>query len=518
MASLASDLLVPGVELIETHLSWIFRFPDVVYKVKKPVVFGSLDLGSPQKRKEACEAEVRLNRRLAPEVYRGVVPITRSYSGEHAIAGKGEQVDWAVAMARLPDEDRADVRVAEGRLDVADVEAIARRIASFHASCPCGPEIGEFGQADVVRANVLENLAQTRATIDSYIDREAASEMERSQLHFLDHNAELFDKRVRGGFVREGHGDLRLDHIYVSDEGVITIVDCAEYDLKYRCADVCADIGFLSMALAATRRVDLAEVLLTAYVDETQDHDLYSLVDFYESYRAWVRARVSSFLVHDPDASTPIRERAAEQARSYYLLALAAQRRSAVPPNLVAVGGLIATGKTTVAHALRRQLGAPVVSTDAIRATLLGLPATEPDLEGPGAYPLDLTDRVNQEVYRRAAAVLRSGRPVILDAPFQSVAVRAAVRAVAAAEDVPFLFVECRCAPETSRRRLRARARLRGVEDGNIEIFNTFAANFEAVEELPDQQSVVLDTDQPLSAFLGALISWLPAWPKALTG
>ena len=396
MGFLASDLLVPGVELIETHNSWIFRHRDVVYKVKKPVVFGPLDLSTSLRRKAACEAEVRLNRRLAPEVYRGVVPITREQDGHHVIAGSGPPVDWAVAMTRLPDTDRLDVRVAEGRLDVSDVEAIARRIADFHASCPCGPEIGEYGQVDVVRASVLENLAQTRATIGSYLDSDAAKEMERAQLHFLDHNAALFDKRVRGGFVREGHGDLRLEHVYVSDEGAITIVDCAEYALRYRCADVCADIALLSMALAATRRVDLAEVLLTAYVQETQDYDLYSLVDFYESYRAWVRARVCSFLVNDPDASPSIKERAAERARRYYLLALAAQRRPAVPPILVAVGGQLATGKSTVADALRRQLGAPVVSTDRTRTDMLGLAASPSEFEDPAysAHSPELTDAV----------------------------------------------------------------------------------------------------------------------------
>lgn len=520
MGSIPDDLLGPDVELIETHISWVFRHPDVVYKVKKPVDYGFLDFSSRRRRLRACHAEVRLNRRLAPNTYRGVVPITRGEDGVHRIGGDGPVVDHAVAMERLPDADRLDIRLEEGRLDADQVEDVARFLAAFHADCATSPEISDLGRMPTVRANVVENLRQTRASIARFVPPAAAAELQRAQLRFLDDKADRIAARADDGFVREGHGDLRLEHVYLADDGGITVIDCIEFNRRFRCGDVCADVAFLSMDLGAQHRVDLAEVFLAAYAEAAQDLDLYALVDFYEGYRAWVRAKVATFLADDAGAPLAVREASAAKARHFYLLALSTQRRPAIPPVLVAVGGVLATGKSTIAAGLRQRLGSPVIGTDRTRKHLLGVAATERVFDGEwqGAYTVDMTDRTYQEVFRRAGAVLRSGRPVVVDASFRSAAVRAGVRGVAAAEDVPFLFVECRCDPETSRDRLREREKGPSVSDGRLEIFDNFVASFETVSELPAAQHLVVDTDAPLDRALDTIVGRLPAWPAALTG
>ncbi len=341
--SLVSDLLAPGIELIETHISWVFLAEREVWKVKKPVSLGFLDFSEPPQRRAACEAEVRLNRRLAAEVYRGVVPITRGRSGRHRFGGDGEPVDWAVHMHRLDETARADRRLADGRLGALEVERIAARLARFHAAARADAETAGYGSVEAIAGNVRENFAQTRDSAAAFLTPAQAAETEAWQLRFLEHNQHLFAERAAAGRVRDGHGDLRLEHVYMSagggsggdgdgeDDGGVVIVDCIEFNRRFRFADVAADVAFLAMDLSWQGRADLAERFLAAYAHRSGDYGLYPLIDFYESYRAWVRGKVAVLLAADPHAAAAVRDRAAAQARRYFLLALASERRALLP-------------------------------------------------------------------------------------------------------------------------------------------------------------------------------------------
>jgi len=517
--SLVHDLKNSGLELIETHISWVFRGPTEVWKVKKPVSFGFLDFRTLEDRKAACEAEVRLNRRLAPEVYLGVVPITLE-GGRHRIGGGGPPVDWAVRMSRLPDQHRADQRLDRGELDAEQVEALAERIATFHQAASADPAIARFGTVEAILVNVQENFEQTRASLEEHLSPAEARTIETAQLHFLQEHRALFDARHRAGRIRDGHGDLRLEQIYIDEAGRPTILDCIEFNERFRFADVCADIAFLSMDLAARRRVDLAEVLLAAYARTANDYELYLLVDFYESYRAFVRGKVATMLAADRGADPEPRARAAREARHYYLLALAAKRPSLIAPVVVAVGGIIASGKSTAARHLARHLGGPVVDSDRTRKHLAAVGATEPLAEAPweGPYAEMMSRRVYDEVFRRAGAVLRSGRPVVLDASFRARAHRWAVRALAHTAGVPFYFIECRAPLEECRARLERRAQHPNVSDGRPEILDAFVARFEPIDELSAEEHITLDTTRPFEANVSVLRSRIPGWPTGLEG
>lgn len=508
-----------AVELAETHISWVFLLADDVFKVKKPVELGFLDFRTIEQRKSACEAEVRLNARLAPRVYRGVVPVRRDEGGRACIDGTGPIVDWAVHMARLPDGQRADQLLARGALSCVAIDELAKRLAAFHDTSGAGAELAHFGRASTIRQNIEENFAQTRETVGRYLRPEEASEIVRWQTSFVRTQEAVFEERIRTGRVRDGHGDLRLEHVYF-ESAAPTIIDCIEFNERFRFADVCADVAFLSMDLASHGRVDLAERLLARYAREANDFDLYALVDFYESYRAYVRGKIAAMLAADENVDEATRRRAESEARRSFVLALSADRRSLLAPTVVAVGGIIASGKSTVAEAIGAEMSAPVIDADRTRKAMVGVAATRPLHEGAwrGAYDPAFTGDVYKEVLRRAGVVLASGRPVVIDASFRSTTMRTLARDLAAAHGAPFRFVECRAAPALCRARLADRARRGSVSDGRLEIFDAFAASYQPVNEIPDSEHTSLDTSRALDESVATLRAWLDTWPLGFVG
>lgn len=501
MSTLKQDLLAQGMELRETHISEVFLSDDRVLKVKKPVSLGFLDFSSLDARKRYCEAEVELNRRLAEQVYLGVRAIARDANGKHVVlppsAAEGA-VEFAVEMARLRDEDAADARLAAGTLGEQDLARIAERLAKFHAAARCDAETARFGEREMIEQNVVENFEQTRASAPQFLSPEGIAAIERWQLQFLKREHARFDTRVREGRIRDGHGDLRLEHCYLAADGSVQIIDCIEFNDRFRYGDVCADVAFLAMDLSWHERPDLSESFLASYARAADDYDLYSVVDFYESYRAYVRGKVSSMLADDANADDQTRERARATARKYYQLAEACSRESLDKPRLYAVGGIIASGKSAVARQLAQLIHAPVVEADRTRKTLAGLDPETPwrDAAFSGHYTAEQTHAVYREMLRRAEVILRSGRSVILDASYRERSQREAAAALAAALGYDFTFVECVAPPEVCKQRLEQRARGASVSDGRAEIFDAFVRSFEAVAELDSSQHVRVDTSE----------------------
>jgi uncharacterized protein len=525
-AGLAVDLLRPEaypaphpdhVELRETHISLVFLTEGEVFKVKKPVRFAFLDFGTIEARRRACEAEVVLNERLAAGTYLGLVPVRLDAEGRHHFGPTGEVVDWAVHMLRLPDELRADERLAAGSLRPAHIDRVATMLADFHARARCDAATSACGTLEAISRNVEENFAEVDAAKEGLLSVSQAREIERWQLDFLRDRAATFDRRRAAGRVREGHGDLRLEHLYLGDEGELTIIDCIEFSERFRVADVCADIAFFSMDLAAHGRVDLAERFLARYARAADDYGLYALVDFYESYRAYVRGKVSTLTARQ--ATGAVRERALADARRHFALALTAGRRSLLEPLVVAVGGVIASGKSTVAEALSDRLSAPVIDADRTRKHMIGLAPTSHDTSGAfeGPYDPAFTDRVYAEMMHRASIVLESGRPVVLDASFRSEELRRAARELAREHGVPFLFVECRAHIDVCRERLVRREREASVSDGRLAIFDAFRARVVPAVELAASERVVVETDRPLEETMAVLDQHLRTWPAGLT-
>ncbi len=522
---LESDLLRPEaypaprpqvIELRETHISRVFMTASDVFKVKKPVSFGFLDFATIEARRKACEAEVTLNTRLAAGTYLGLVPVRIDGAGHHHFGPAGEVVDWAVHMVRLPDALRADVQLASGTLTGEHIDHAAGFLADFHARARSDERTARYGRIEAIARNVTENFVEVDAAREGLLTSSQAREVEAFQLDFLRTRARVFDRRLEEGRIREGHGDLRLEHLYIGEEGGITVIDCIEFSERFRCGDVCADIAFLSMDLAAHGHVELAERFIAQYARAADDFELYALIDFYEAYRAYVRGKVSTLTARQ--AQGKLREHALADARRHFALALSAGRRSLLAPVVVAVGGVIASGKSTVAEALGDRLSAPVIDADRTRKRLMGLVPTEKAhsaaFEGP--YDLATTDRVYAELMHRASIVLESGRPVVLDASFRTEEMRRAARDLAAEHGVPFMFVECQARPEVCRERLVRRERETSISDGRLAIFDAFCARVEPVRELADAERLVVDTERPLTETMATLDARLRTWPKGL--
>lgn len=504
----------------ETHISWVLLGDGEAYKIKKPVLLPFLDFSTFEARERACRNEVRVNRRLAPRTYLGVVPVRRRPDGRCTLGPRGVVVDWAVRMVRLDERLRANTLLESGRLDRERVDRLAIGIAAFHADARTDARIARFGSPDAVERNVVDNFEALRTSIARYVRDDAAREIERWQIAFVRGHRALFERRMFGGAVRDGHGDLRLEHVFFREDGDFDVIDAVEFDDRYRFGDVAADVAFLGMDLANMGRVDLAERFLATYARAANDFDLYRVVDFYESYRACVRAKIAALNAANPDAPRDRREAARAEARRYLLLAQSAPRRALVSPGMIVVGGLIASGKSTLAEMLAAELGAPTVDADRTRKHMLGLSSTDhaPDGAWQGAYDPSFSKKVYAEVLRRADAVLASGRPVVVDASFRTKAARSAAKELAATHGVPFRFFECVAPLDLCRLRIAARDPARTVSDARPEIADDFAAAFEPVTELCETEHIRIDTAQAEHDAIARAREHVDTWPRGLVG
>ena len=505
-AGLLEDLVRPeaypaprptSIQLVTTHTSWVFITDRDVWKVKRPVDYGFLDYTTVDRRRHFCHEEVRVNRRLTSDVYLDVVPV-RFAEGRHAFTGSGSVVDHAVRMRRLPETASAERLVREGRLTHEHLAALAARLGTFYAASPPVPS---WGSVDDVRTNVTENFDQVRAYIGRFVERDTFEAVERWQLERLARDASTFATRQRQGHVRDGHGDLRLEHVYFEGAEPV-VIDAIEFNERFRIGDVAADVAFLAMELDARSRPDLAASFLAAVARETGDYDLYAVVDFYLSYRAWVRGKVASFVAADPSTESEKAERKRREAGRLFALARAYTEPRAATGAVVAVGGLIGAGKSTLAQALGPVLGVPAVDSDRTRKALAGVAPTEP--APPAAYTDAFTDLTFDEMFRRADVVLGSGRGVILDATFRSRALRRRARELAMRHGRSFRFIEAVCDEETLRERLRARQKGVSVSDATEDLLDRMRREFEPVTELAPTEHVPVRTTLPLAAQVDA--------------
>jgi aminoglycoside phosphotransferase family enzyme/predicted kinase len=480
------------VETVTTHISWVFLTDRHAWKIKRPVDYGFLDYTTLERRRHFCEEEVRLNRRLAPDVYLGVVAV-RLGPGGYTLAGDGAVVEYAVQMRRLPDTASADARLRVGMLTHDDLWRVAGALARFYAAAAATPR---YGSVDLIRGNVTENFDQVRPFVGRFLGAATLDAVSAWQLGFLARHADRFQARVDRGRIRDGHGDLRLEHVYF--EGAAPLVlDCIEFNERFRMGDVASDAGFLAMELDARDRPDLAGSFLGRFALESDDYDLYRVVDFYLSYRAWVRGKVAAFLAADPSTPAGKAERKAAEAQAFFTRAEAYTHPPASPGPVLAVGGLIGSGKTALAETLARALALPAVASDRTRKWLAGVAPTE---RAPlSAYEPDFSRRTFDELFRRAGAVLESGRGVILDATFGGRDLRRRARELARRHGRRFLLVETTCDDATLRERLRQRATGPSVSDATESLLARMQAEFEPVTELPPPEHLVLVTTAPLA-------------------
>ncbi|UCG10438.1 MAG: AAA family ATPase [Dehalococcoidia bacterium] len=481
------------IELVQTQMSFVFLTDSLVYKVKKPVNLGYLDYTTLEKRKFYCQREVELNRRLCPDAYLGVVPVTQ-HKNNIAIGGKGEAIEYAVRMRRLPQKKMMDALLGQDKVSAEMIAGVAERLAQFHRQAETSDAISQFGGLDTITQNTEENFTQTEKYIEQAISEKKYGQIKDYTDGFISRNASLFQKRVREGRIRDCHGDLHAAHICFSDG--ICIYDCIEFNDRFRYCDVASEVAFLAMDLDHYGRADLSRSFVKTYVAQSRDSELLRLLNFYKCYRAYVRGKVACFQLDDPyiKEKEPVRE----TARSYFDLAHAYLRPK---PALFITVGLVGAGKTVLAQALARQLGLAAIHSDVTRKRLATIPLTEHRFEefDHGIYSADFSRLTYDTMLNEARAILTEGGSVIIDASFIRAKHRREAKRLAEEVKADFFVIECTLAEEVVRQRLPERLKQGTVSDGRWEIFEEQKRQFEAVTEVLEANYAIIDTSQPVS-------------------
>ncbi|MCW4002516.1 MAG: phosphotransferase [Candidatus Bathyarchaeota archaeon] len=305
------------VDLIQTHISFVFITDNLVYKVKKAVNFGFLDFSTLEKRRVFCEKELELNRRLCPDIYLEVVPINKAESIK--IKGDGETVEYALKMKRLPQERIMTTLIKQNKVTKQIVDEIAHIVSQFHSKAQTNPTINEFGSLKIVKTNWDENFSQTQKYINQTITQEQYCFLQNQINRFMENNQPLFEDRITHNFVRDCHGDLHSGNIFITEK--ICIFDAIEFNDRFRYSDVASDVAFLAMDLDYQQRPDLATHFIQRYIEYSKDHKLKQLLPFYKCYRAYVRGKVISFKLDDPNITKQEKESAIQEAQAYFKLA-----------------------------------------------------------------------------------------------------------------------------------------------------------------------------------------------------
>ena len=311
------------VKLVQTHISWVFICDNFVYKLKKPVNFGFLDFTTLEKRKFYCKKEIELNSRMAKDVYLGVYPII-VVDGKYQISGDAyneDALEYAVKMRILPDDALVKSRFIAGNLTFKDIERIAKTIAQFHTNAERSEEIDKFGTLETVKFNTDENFQQTEKYIGQSISQAQFDAIRTWTDEFYNNHLDLLNHRIKTGRIRDCHGDLHMEHICLTDP--IIIFDCIEFNDRFRYSDTASDLAFLMMDLDYHDGHGFAEELFKFYIeysDETEV-DLKQIIKYYKIYRAYVRGKVNSFRLDDPNISDDDKRQAVETAQKYFELA-----------------------------------------------------------------------------------------------------------------------------------------------------------------------------------------------------
>lgn len=473
----------------ETHISRLFFVGDRVVKVKRPIVTAFADFSTLDARRRACEREVELNRRLAEDVYLGVMDM----------ALEGETVEHAVVMVRLPEERRLSARLdSPSVLD--DLHGIAARVASLHATARRAPEIDRTATRDAVRDLWRSGVDQLRPFAGDLLEPDAIERMAVLADEYLSGREPLFEERIAKGAACDGHGDLQAEDIFCLDDGP-RILDCLEFDDRLRYGDVLADVAFLAMDLGRLGHPELGARFLTDYRDLTAEDWPDTLAHHYMAYRAHVRSKVACLRAAGGDAT------AVGAARALHEVAVDHLESARVL--MVLVGGTPGTGKTTVARELADRLGATRWSTDEVRDGLLPRGRDDAGTSAPGIstgrYAPHAVDEVYAATLQRAGERMSMGGHVVLDASWLHLRHRTAARELARRAGAVLVELRCTCPAEVAEQRIQARARA-GLDasEATVEVARALAASTD-----PWPEARAIDTGRTVGHAVSAAIAHL---------
>ncbi len=443
---------VESFELLETHISYILLTGPFAYKFKKPVNLGFLDFSTLMPRKFYCEEEIRLNRRLAPEIYVGVVSITGTEKKPN-IGGTDQIIEYAVKMVQFPKGSELDQVLNAGRLKAADIDNLAKQVVAFHENVNIATKSDRFGSTASIKKSVLDNFDLIRPIINDDDHQNRLNQLEVWTIHTLKQLEKVFNARKQYGYVRECHGDLHIGNIALLDDKPL-IFDCIEFSQELRWIDVISEIAFLIMDLDVRGQPEFAQRFLNHYLQASGDYEGLTLLRFYRVYRALVRCKVACIRYKQTDPDQSARLHVIENYRRY--LDFAYQYIQPINTPLIITHGLSASGKTTYSQKLLENLGAIRIRSDVERKREHGIEehAKSGSDIGSGIYSAKSTAQTYERLAALAKIALNAGYPVIVDATFLYWEQRKKFRNIAYDRGLPFVILDFQAEEEQLRERI----------------------------------------------------------------
>lgn len=503
----AYDHPVEDITLRETHISWVFLTGKYVYKIKKPVDFGFLDFSTLDKRKHYCEEEVRLNSRLAPDLYLGVVPICGDITTPR-INGTGPVIEYAVKMRQFDTSQEFDALLARNELNKKHIDETARVIADFHASAAIADSQSSFGTPQAVFQPVEENFDQINLLGEEWLNQHRLIKPLESLHQWATEQSQKLEssiqQRKNNGYIRECHGDLHLRNIVICNNRV-TPFDGIEFNDNLRWIDVISELAFLLMDLDDHDRYNLSRRLLNQYLQLSGDYAGLEVLRFYQVYRAMVRAKVAGLQQLQTSEEN---KNLSLEIENY--LRLATTYTQAVTPKLIITFGLSGSGKTYVTQNLLEQHDIIRIRSDVERKRLFGLEETSRDETGinQGIYSKESSKKTYSHLLELSKTILDAGFSVIVDAAFLKHGQRQPFCAFAEKEDTPFLILKCTSDETTLRQRLVDRQQQdKDASDAGISILEQQLIHHNPLTA--DENAFTITIDTTREPELNAVLNWL---------
>ncbi len=489
--------VVEPITLIQTHVSYVFLTGDYAYKVKKSVNFGFLDYSTLEKREHFCRQELEMNKRGAPELYLEVLAVTLD-GDKLVLGGKGTVVEYVLKMRQFPQENLLSEMFELGKLTEAHMEELGKVVAKYHEKSPSSDRIRSFGEVAQVRQAIDENYQQTHNYIGVVQSQSQYQETKRYTDNFFIERSPLFKSRIENNKIRECHGDLHLRNICLWNDKIL-LFDCIEFNEPFRFVDVMYDVAFTVMDLQARQRPDFGNAFLNTYVEQTGDWEGLQVLLLYLSRQAYVRAKVTSFLLDDPGIPEAAKVEAAATASSYYKLAW--EYTKPRQGKLILMSGLSGAGKSTTARLLARKLNAIHLRSDAVRKHLGKIPLSERG--GEELYSPEMTQKTYDRLLQLGVMLARQGFTVILDAKYDRVALRTNAIDLADFQQLPLQIMHCTAPIEVLKERLQQRTG--DIADATADLLESQIASLEAFTAVEQPYVQTLDTTKPIEPQLATI-------------
>jgi len=461
---------VKKVKHLQTYISDVFLTGQFAYKIKKPVNYGYLDFTTLAKRKFFSEQELKLNRRLSPEMYLEFLPIVEK-NGKLKFGGKGKIREYVLKMKEVSQKYLMDYQIKKGKINKKIIDQLAKIIARFHQKALTSKKISDFGSLKIIKKNWQENFIQTKPFISQTVSKKDYQFIKKSVDDFIQKNKKLFLQRVKEKKIRDCHGDLHTRNIFVTPKKIY-IFDCIEFNERFRYQDVVSEIAFLAMDLDFLNHYDLSDFFVERYIKYSREQNLKKLLLFYKCYRAYVCGKVVGFYLGEKNLSLRKKHLFRKIAQKYFKLA----RKYAEKwqkPIIVLGAGLPGVGRSTRLKILAKKIKAKVLDSDIIRKEIFK------KLD----YRQKAKLKVYQEMMKRAEKILKSGQSVILDATFSKKIYQQLAINLAKRLKVNYFLIEFYCSDKIAKQRLLKRAKEKSVSQADWQVYQKIKKEFEPIEK-----------------------------------